>query len=99
MSENNGHTPWRELHEASVAAERYGAIETFREYATPSAIKRLVNAYDADQAKIKALVDALTDAKSHLEFCGYGDSYERECAKAGKLEQRIAAAIELAEGK
>lgn len=26
------------------------------------------------------LTDALEEAKAHLEFCGYGDSYERESA-------------------
>jgi len=31
------------------------------------------------------LLDALVLAQEHLEFCGYGDNYEREIAKSIKL--------------
>jgi hypothetical protein len=39
------------------------------------------------------LVEALEAAKEHLEYCGYGDSWERECAFDAKLPERIAEAI------
>lgn len=39
------------------------------------------------------LLAALIDARNHLDYCGYGDSWERECAQASKLEDRIEAAI------
>ncbi len=29
---------------------------------------------------VKKLGDALKDASEHLDYCGYGDSYERSCA-------------------
>jgi len=41
--------------------------------------------------------EALEAAKDHLDFCGYGDSYERECAFADKLPEKIEAAISVAE--
>jgi hypothetical protein len=43
------------------------------------------------------LLQALRDAAEHLDFCGYGDAYEREVA--GDLRQRITAAIAKAEGR
>lgn len=49
-----------------------------------------------EQIKEKLLV-ALKAAKEHLDFCGYGDSYERECARAAKLEEQITEAIAAAE--
>jgi hypothetical protein len=45
---------------------------------------------------IAALVEALQDAEGHLEYCGYGDRYERECAEESKLPEKIAAALDLA---
>ncbi len=47
----------------------------------------------ADRA---ALVEALTKAAEHLDWCGYGDRYERECADEAKLPQLIEAALKLA---
>ena len=47
----------------------------------------------ASEEIIQELVDVLTDAKEHLDYCGYGDSWERECAKASKLEEKIDAAL------
>lgn len=41
----------------------------------------------------RQLFDALTDASSHLEYCGYGDKWERECAREQKLEEKIIAAL------
>lgn len=31
----------------------------------------------------------LKSATDHLEFCGYGDSYERECAREAHLPQNL----------
>jgi hypothetical protein len=39
------------------------------------------------------LLEVLKLAEQHLEYCGYGDSYERECARDEKLPQKIATAI------
>ena len=37
------------------------------------------------------------EAREHLEYCGYGDKWERECAVEKKLEQQIKEAITEAE--
>ena len=42
---------------------------------------------------ISTLYKALDEAKDHLDFCGYGDSYERECAQESNLERTIDAAL------
>ena len=42
---------------------------------------------------IKMLGEALSAAQDHLDYCGYGDSWERECAKQAKLPEQINAAI------
>jgi hypothetical protein len=39
------------------------------------------------------LLEALQAAQQHLEFCGYGDKWERECATEEKLEELINAAL------
>ena len=41
------------------------------------------------KALIKLLGETLILAKEHLEYCGYGNSWERECALAAKLEDKI----------
>ena len=45
------------------------------------------------------LVAALREAAAHLEYCGYGDSWERECAfdrsHGQNLPEQIAEALEL----
>lgn len=43
------------------------------------------------------VLDALKDASVHLEYCNYGDSWEKECAFAEKLDEKIAAAIKAGE--
>jgi hypothetical protein len=48
------------------------------------------------QTVIKLLSDALDDATAHLEYCGYGDEYEKECARDDKLPQRLAIASDTA---
>ena len=50
----------------------------------------------------KLLYEALKDAQEHLEYCGYGDNYERECARDEGLPEKIAEALhayEAMEGK
>ena len=44
----------------------------------------------AQNEKLRA---ALQAAKEHLEYCGYGDKWERECAEASKLEEQIDEAL------
>lgn len=44
------------------------------------------------------LLEALKAAQQHLDYCGYGDSWEHECAKASGLEKQIDAAIAKATG-
>jgi hypothetical protein len=38
-------------------------------------------------ARIKLLTETLQRASDHLDYCGYGDNWERECA--GTLEADI----------
>ncbi len=48
-----------------------------------------------DIEKIKSLKNALKAAQSHLEYCGYGDKWERECAESSNLSGIIGEALEL----
>lgn len=41
------------------------------------------------------LLRALWDASAHLEYCGYGDTWERSCAKRDKLPEQIEEALAL----
>ena len=43
------------------------------------------------------VVDALQEASSHLDYCGYGDSWEREGAYDQKLPEKISTALMAAE--
>jgi len=43
--------------------------------------------------RAECLERALQAAKEHLEYCGYGDKWERECAEASKLEEQIEEAL------
>jgi len=43
------------------------------------------------------LLKALILAKKHLDYCDYGDEWERECAKENKLSDKIQQAINKAE--
>lgn len=43
------------------------------------------------------LRDTLQDASDHLDYVGYGDSWERSCAEESKLSDRIAATLKEAE--
>lgn len=46
----------------------------------------------------RQLADALQAASDHLDYCGYGDNWERECAQALGLETQIKQALLAAEG-
>ena len=46
--------------------------------------------------EIQQVVDALKAASDHLEYCGYGDNWERECAVDDNLPEQIAAALKVA---
>jgi thioredoxin-related protein len=41
----------------------------------------------------RELLKALLLAQEHLEYCGYGDTWEREVASAKRLRERIDKAI------
>jgi hypothetical protein len=45
------------------------------------------------------LLEALKLAVAHLDYCGYGDKWERECAVESGLEKRLEAAIAKAEAE
>lgn len=44
--------------------------------------------------RVKELGAALRSAQEHLEWCGYGDSYESECARNQGLPELIEKALE-----
>ena len=50
-----------------------------------------------DKQKIQVLREALLAAEDHLSYCGYGDSWERECAREQKLPEKIEAALKQTE--
>ncbi len=58
--------------------------------------KTIVNCeyYTWLELRIAQLKDALEEAEDHLEYCGWGDSYERECARNEKLPEKIREALE-----
>jgi hypothetical protein len=43
----------------------------------------------------KLLYEALKEAREHLEYCNYGDTWERECAREDKLPEKIKKAEEV----
>lgn len=46
----------------------------------------------------RLLYDALEAASNHLDYCGYGDSWESECAHSEKLPDKIMDALDTANG-
>ncbi len=48
---------------------------------------------DKDE-EIKELLDLLKEAKNHLEYCNYGDKWERECAFESGLAKRLILVID-----
>lgn len=104
MTKNHTPTPWRvgstykttlysgavmDLYIVAECADLCNAVNTEQEIANAAFICRAVNSHDA-------LVEALQAASDHLDYCGYGDKWERECAQAGGLEAKITKALELA---
>ena len=49
------------------------------------------------RATLKQTQEALRAAQTHLDFCGWGDRYERECAEATNIVDRIDAALKAAD--
>lgn len=47
-----------------------------------------------DRERIYQLVHALSEARDHLDYCGYGDKWERECAKESGLQELIEDTLE-----
>jgi len=48
-----------------------------------------------DKEIINQLHAALKAASDHLDYCGYGDNWERECARASGIEKQIEDALAL----
>lgn len=44
---------------------------------------------------LTTVVAALIEAEAHLEYCGYGDRFERECATEEQLPEQIQAALKI----
>ena len=42
---------------------------------------------------MKSLYEALSAAEQHLDYCGYGDRWERECARDSGLIKQVDEAI------
>lgn len=42
----------------------------------------------------KKLAELFKEAVNHLDYCGYGDNWERECAMVDKLPQRLDKMVE-----
>lgn len=53
---------------------------------------------DNEKKLFVTLRNALLDAQKHLEYCGYGDKWKRECAEANHLEEVIETALVTTEG-
>lgn len=45
-------------------------------------------------ALIRQLGGALRSATQHLEYCNYGDNWERECAQETRLPKELGGALE-----
>ena len=48
-----------------------------------------------DKEIIESLGKALQAASDHLEYCGYGDAWERECSISQDLPDKIENALKL----
>lgn len=68
------------------------------DHPTDEAAARRVIRLNGGHAKVDSgLLKALIAARDHLEYCGYGDKWERECAEETGLGKCIAEAIAQAE--
>jgi len=54
-------------------------------------LKRYTSQYEAEC--IKDLYEGLKAASEHLDYCGYGDEWERECAESQDLQEKIEKAL------
>lgn len=77
-----GKTP-RPTEVLSTSLVRQFVEAEFIEGATPDRVK--------DAAP--ELLEALTAAWKHLEYCGYGDKWERECALTEGLPEKVESAL------
>ena len=46
-----------------------------------------------DKVRIHALENILRECLEHLDYCNWGDAYERECARDSKLPERARAIL------
>lgn len=51
-------------------------------------------AYDKLVARNNVLKEALQAASEHLDYCNYGDKWERECAVSAGLPEKIEKALQ-----
>ena len=49
----------------------------------------VTGAHDEIKRRFRELYDLLKEAQRHLDYCGYGDKWERSLAMEAKLPQRI----------
>ncbi len=59
-------------------------------------VQHLARCYLARAKVARKLHKTLQMASDHLDFCCYGDEYERECAETQGLEKKIGAALRAA---
>jgi len=64
-----------------------------KDEANTDARARMASEIESLTAERDRLREALKAASEHLDFCGYGDRYERECAISQKLDERISEAL------
>jgi hypothetical protein len=50
---------------------------------------------EIERVELTTIMYALEQAKQFLDWIGYGDSYEKDCAKTEKLEETLERAIEI----
>ena len=96
--------PYRQLEDAMVARSLLVASQIAHHRETTAAygmaIRKQERIEEAERecAALKArLAEAerlLIEAHGHLEYCGYGDRWERECAMGSKLPERLSAFID-----
>lgn len=55
--------------------------------------KRSYRMTEKQSRVVLMLFEALQEAHDHLEYCGYGDSWERECARDSGLPEKIEEAL------
>jgi hypothetical protein len=46
------------------------------------------------ESLLKEAIVTLSKAHKHLEYCGYGDEWERNCARDSKLDECIITVLE-----